>query len=256
MRLVERCLSFLWKVYVGIVFSIFAILFYPIMLLLLSRKVWKKHCFRIFVIWSWMMRIFCFYYVKKVSYSPPPKGPYIIVANHISYLDIFLMYSILPQHAFLFLGKSEILNYPIIKTYFKGLNIPVDRKDRQKSARSFILAKRAVGEGWSLVVFPEGGIPDQNPKMIRFKEGAFKLARALEIPIVPLTFTNNFKLFSDPLDFKGTAHPGVSRVYVHPFISVAKISELTDIELSNYCFELINAPILKEYPELLDKNEI
>lgn len=254
MRIVRNSLSLLWKIYVGIVFAVFAIVFYPFMLVLLSRKEWKKGSFRIFLFWSWMMRIFCFYHVRKIVYTPPPKGPYVIIANHVSYLDIFFMYSILPQHPFLFLGKSEILNYPIIKTYFKGLNIPVHRNDRQKSARSFILAKKAVGEGWSLVVFPEGGIPDDgNPKMIPFKEGAFKLARALQIPIVPLTFTNNFNLFSDPMDFNGTAHPGISRVYVHPHIDVNKINELTDKELSDYCFQVINGPLLLEYPALNDQ---
>ena len=244
----------LWKIYVGIIFVIFALALYPFFLILLTSEKGKKVSFRLFVFWSWMMRIFCFYHVKKVENAELPEGPYIIVANHTSYLDIFFMYSILPQHPFLFLGKGEILNYPILKTYFKGLNIPVHRNDRQKSARSFILAKKAVGEGWSLVVFPEGGIPDEgNPKMIPFKEGAFKLARALQIPIVPLTFTNNFNLFSDPMDFNGTAHPGISRVYVHPHIDVNKINELTDKELSDYCFQVINGPLLLEYPALNDQ---
>jgi 1-acyl-sn-glycerol-3-phosphate acyltransferase len=198
-----------------------------------------------------MMRIFCFYGVKKIKSNALPKGPYVIISNHSSYLDIFLMHSILPDHPFLFLGKSEILNYPIIKTYFKGLNIPVNRKDRQKSARSFIMAKRAVQEGWSIVIFPEGTIPDQdNPKMYPFKEGAFRLARALQIPIVPLTFTNNFKLFSDPGDFKGTARPGRSRLYIHPYVSVEDIASMSDKELSDHCFNLINQPLIQEYPEL------
>jgi 1-acyl-sn-glycerol-3-phosphate acyltransferase len=80
------------------------------------------------------------------------------------------MYSIFPKHPFLFLGKDEILTYPIIKTYFKGLNIPVYRKDKRKAAISFIQAKKAVRDGWSIVIFPEGGIPDENkPALIPFK---------------------------------------------------------------------------------------
>ena len=69
------------------------------------------------------MRIFCFYIVRNVQSAELPDGPYIIVANHTSYLDIFFMYSMLPKHPFVFLGKSEILTYPIIRTYFKNLNI-------------------------------------------------------------------------------------------------------------------------------------
>lgn len=250
MRLVIGIPSFIWKIYVGLIFVVFAVLFYPFMLILLSRPDWKQKSFHLFVFWSWMVRIFCFYFIRKVENHPLPKGPYVIVSNHSSYLDIFLMHSLLPNHPFLFLGKSEILNYPILKTYFKGLNIPVDRGDRQKSARSFILARKAVMDGWSIVVFPEGTIPDDNhPKMLPFKEGAFKLAKALQVPIVPITFSNNFKLFSDPENILGRAHPGVSKVYIHPFLSVNEMLKLSDRELSEKCFNIINAPLEKEYPE-------
>ncbi|TXI83389.1 MAG: 1-acyl-sn-glycerol-3-phosphate acyltransferase [Crocinitomicaceae bacterium] len=244
-------LGLLWKLYVGIIFVIFALALYPIFLVLLTSEKGKKISFRLFVFWSWMMRIFCLYHVKKVENAALPEGPYIIIANHSSYLDIFFMYSILPKHPFLFLGKGEILNYPILKTYFKGLNIPVHRKDRAKAAQSFHQAKKAVRQGWSIVIFPEGGIPDDdNPKMIPFKGGAFRLAKALEIPIVPITFTNHYKLFSDPEMLLGPARPGISRVYIHPAIEADKIAALGLTELMDECFTIINRPILEEHPHL------
>ncbi len=200
------------------------------------------------------MRVFCFYRVKKVIDSPIPEGPYIIVANHSSYLDIFFMYSILPKHPFLFLGKGEILSYPIIRTYFKGLNIPVYRKDRSKAATSFILAKKAVKEGWSLVIFPEGGIPDEgSPAMIPFKKGAFKLAKALNVPIIPVTFTNHYKLFSDPTNILGPARPGVSKIFIHETITAQAITEMTELELLRVCFDKINEALVKENPGLKNR---
>jgi 1-acyl-sn-glycerol-3-phosphate acyltransferase len=246
---VRGVLCFFWKCYVGIIFSFLALGLYPLFLIVLSCHKWKKASFYLFVCWSWAIRILCFYHVKKVKKSAIPKGPYIIISNHTSFLDIFFMYSILPHHPFLFLGKGEILNYPIIKTFFKGLNIPVYRKDRGKSAQSFILAKKAITNNWSLVIFPEGGIPDTNhPSMIPFKRGAFKLAKCLNIPIIPLTFTNHFELFSDPLDLLGSARPGISRVYIHECIPIEKIATLDENELAALCFEIINEPIKKEYP--------
>ena len=146
-------LSFLWKCYIGTIFCVLALGLYPVFLVVLSRKSWKKYSFKLFVLWSWLMRICCLYQVKFVRKADLPRGPYIIIANHASYLDIFFMYSILPQNRFLFLGKSEILSYPIIGTYFRGLNIPVDRKDRTKAAISLTKAQKAVKEGWSKVLF-------------------------------------------------------------------------------------------------------
>jgi 1-acyl-sn-glycerol-3-phosphate acyltransferase len=230
---------------------VFAVAFYPFFLIVLFNPKWKKLSFRLFIVWSYLMRIFCFYPVRAMKKSPLPEGPYIIIANHTSYLDIFLMYSILPKHPFVFLGKSEILTYPIIKTYFKDLNIPVYRGDRSKAGKSYLQAAKAVNDGWSLAIFPEGGIPDhQCPKMIPLKDGAFKLAKELQIPLVPITFTNNFKLFSDPTEILGPAGPGFARIYFHEAISVATINQLETKELNKMCFDIINAPILKEYPHL------
>ena len=250
MKKLTGILSLFWKCWVGLVFVVFAILLYPFFLVVLSKNEWKKKSFRLFVFWSWLMRVFCLYPVIRKKMAQLPEGPYIIVANHTSYLDIFLMYSILPKHPFLFLGKGEILNYPIIKTYFKGLNIPVHRTDRVKAAKSFIQAKKAVEEGWSIVIFPEGGIPDfDNPKMVPFKNGAFRLAKELKIPIIPITFTNHYQLFSDPTQVLGPARPGFSHVHIHPFLSKERINSLTEKDLSDVCFDIINEPILKENPQ-------
>lgn len=250
MKKVLGVLSLIWKVYIGILFTIMAIFFFPFIYPLLFSDRNKKRAFYVFVVWSWTFRILCFYHTRKIRRAKLPEGPYIILANHISYLDIFLMYSILPQNRFLFLGKGELLRYPIIKAYFKHLNIPVHRGDRVKAARSLIHASREVKKGWSIVIFPEGGIPTKNPKMMPFKSGAFQLAKSLNLPIVPITFTNNHLLFSDPSFILGPARPGVSRVYMHDFISAEDVARMDQKELMAHCHKLLNGPLLEEYPEL------
>ena len=246
MKYVKAIFSNLWKVYVGAVFFTTGLLYYPFLFTLLLNKKWHKSTHFFLVSWSFTIRICCFYFVRKVKSSPIPEGPYIVIANHSSYLDIYLMPSIIPNSHLLFLGKSELLNYPFLRTYFKKLHIPVFRNDKLKAAKSFIQAKKAVNQGWSLMIFPEGGIPDENlPKMVPFKEGAFKLAKTLNIPIVPVTFISNYKLLTDPGNVFGSAHPGISRVYIHEYISIEKVKELSEIQLMNLCFEIVNEPLLK-----------
>lgn len=232
--------GFIYKLYIALVFIISMLLYYLPILILKQKESTKKATFKVFLMWSWTVRIFAFVHVKFIRKVSLPKGPYIIISNHASYFDIFLMYSIFPQHEFLFLGKSEILNYPLVKTFFKDLNIPVYRKDRLKAAKSFVTAKKSVSNGWSLVIFPEGGIPDDNlPNMKEFKDGAFKLAKAANVPLVPVSFLNNYKLFSDPDKLLGEAHPGISKVYQHDIIYPEKIEHLSVDELKEYCFNLI-----------------
>jgi 1-acyl-sn-glycerol-3-phosphate acyltransferase len=243
-----------WKLYIAIVFFIFAIVLYPFFWCLQLKAAWRKFGFQIFILWSWLLRIFCFYPVRIKLNSPLPQAPFIIVSNHSSYLDIFLLPSILPSYPFAFLGKAEILKYPIVRTYFKALNIPVYRKDKTKAGQAFGQAKKAMEDGWSIVIFPEGTIPESNiPQMLPFKNGAFRLAQSLNVPILPLTFSQNFHLFSDPTQILGPAHPGVVEVFIHPFISVEEISNSSIEQISEKCFQIIEAPLVEAHPHLFKK---
>ena len=142
------------------------------------------------------------------------------------------------------MGKSEILSYPLLKTFFKRLNIPVFRKDRLKAARSFIQAKQCLAEGWAIVIFPEGGIPDlKQPQMAEFKEGAFKLAKSMGVPIVPITFVDNYHLFSDLTKVFGSAHPGIARIVIHPVISAEEVQQASELEMMQRTFDCIAQPL-------------
>jgi len=194
--------------------------------------------------------ILCFYRFEKLSNNPLPEAPYIIVANHSSYLDIFFMPALMSKNKYLFLGKSEILKYPLIKTFFKRLHIPVFRDNPIKAGKSLVRARQELKNGWSLVIFAEGEIPnDDSPKMIPFKDGAFRLAKKAKVPIVPITFLTNYKLLSDPDNITGPASPGASKLHIHPFISKEEVVSLSQEELMKKCFDIINEPILKQFPQ-------
>ena len=96
MRIIIGIIGLIWKLHIAAVFFITAIIFYPLIVPFLFSDKTRNHSFNFFVAWSWAVRIFCFYFVSKKKVSPLPEGSYIIVANHMSYLDIFLMPSILP----------------------------------------------------------------------------------------------------------------------------------------------------------------
>lgn len=244
MRYFLGLLSLLWKVYIALVFFFWAIVLFPFFISIVSFKKTKKYSFKIFVFWSYAFRICCLYPMRKILHAPLPEGPYIIVANHTSYLDIFFMYSILPQYPFMFMGKSEILSYPIVRTYFKNMNVPVDRSNKSRSTRAFMGALKAYRDGYALAIFPEATFPTENlPQMLPFKAGAFKLAKQLDAPILPLTFTNNYLLFSEPTIWLGPARPGLAVVHIHPVISIEEVKALTEEELLEKCYTTIAGPL-------------
>lgn len=229
----------LWKIYIGLVFVITLILFYPILWIFLSFESLKPYSFKINIFWSRCVSILCFYAVENTGEEIPSQDAFIIIANHTSYLDIFMLYRMLPNNKFLFLGKSELLKYPLVKTYFKKLNIPVDRTSTIKSAKAFIQARKALQNDWCITVFPEGGILDPTPNMGPFKSGAFQLAKSAQTAILPITFMNNYRLFSDPSYLLFPAMPGLVKVHIHPLISKDETAYTDLNELKNKTYHSI-----------------
>ena len=171
---------------------------------------------------------------------------YVVCANHISYLDIILMYLILP-HDFAFLGKSELLKWPIIRMFFKrGIDIPVYRNSISRAARCLEEAKVALVNGRSVIVFPEGGWDDRVKELRRFKNGAFQLAIDSKVSILPLTFKNNYDLFTDSTDFSGGAKPGLAKVVVHDSIETSSLTRKDLISLRDKTFSVIQKELLNE----------
>ena len=217
--MMKMVFSNLYKLYAYSLFTATLFVFYPITALLVLNPKTRKWSTPVFLGWSYLLSVLFLIFVKKQG-AKPDKNPKIIIANHTSYLDIFMMYQILPMHNIVFMGKSEILTYPLIKTYFKHLHIPVDRSDKRKAAQSMLMAKRKLQEGWSIVIFPEGGIPDHiAPEMAPFKPGAFVMAQKNQVSILPLSLQSHYKLLSEPQNLKGNARPGLAKVYYHAEIA-------------------------------------
>lgn len=180
---------------------------------------------------------------KKVEFAsklPPP--PYIICPNHTSYLDIFLTYSIFPDY-FLFMGKKELGSVPVFNIYFKKMNILVDRRNAKLAHKAFVRAGEEAKKGSSLVLFPEGTIPDSAPLMKAFKNGAFRLAIENQIPIVPVSYKNNYKLMQDSFSFGAKARPGKSLVYVHKAIPTKGMNETDLLNLRQEVRETIGSEL-------------
>ena len=176
----------------------------------------------------------------------PKDAPYIVCANHASYLDILLMFLILPDD-FAFLGKAEVLKWPIINVFFlKGVDIPVYRGSVKRAKECLDLADMALKEGRSIAIFPEGGMDINNHRLRRFKNGAFKLAIDNQAPIIPITFLNNWRLFSDHADLLGSGSPGIAKIKIHKAIGPGLEPYKDLVSLRDKTYSLIETA-LEEY---------
>ena len=114
-----------------------------------------------------------------------PKGTYVLVANHGSYMDIPALMVTLPLQ-FRFFAKKSLYKIPFLGTHLRRAgHLPVDRSNARNSLKSMTEGARIIGERHvSVVLFPEGG---RSAKGLReFKEGAVYIAIKAGVPVVPI----------------------------------------------------------------------
>jgi len=121
-----------------------------------------------------------------------PKQSYVFVANHQSFLDVFAVYGWLPNN-FKWLMKKELRKVPFVGTACSVAgHIFVDRSNPRAALQSMDHIKKELVDGISTVIFPEG-TRTKTGEMGRFKQGAFKIAMDMGLPVVPLSLGGFFK---------------------------------------------------------------
>lgn len=150
------------------------------------------------------------------------------------------------------MGKAELLKVPFFRRFFHKMNIPVNRKSHVASHKAFLRAASDIDRKISITLFPEGTIHHHGPVMGRFKNGPFRLAIEKQVPIVPVTFMDNWLLLPDDY-YRRVGHPGTARVIIHKPIETKGMTEADLEALKENVYRVISAPLEKEYPESFEK---
>ena len=123
--LLRKILQPAYTAYVIITFSIGLAITFPVFLLLsignnvASRKIIHSIIFYWARIWLWVIGM-----PLRVDGPKPAAGRYIVVANHISYLDTVVLFPGLP-HYFRALGKKEFSRVPLMGFLYKQIAIMI-----------------------------------------------------------------------------------------------------------------------------------
>ena len=189
--------------------------------------------------------VLLFYKIERKSELDKNQA-FVFCPNHTSYLDIMLIYIAIPIY-FHTMGKAELQKVPLFRRFFDRMNIPVNRKSRIDSHRAFVRAGNDIDKGISITLFPEGTIHNNGPVMGRFKNGPFKLAVEKQIPIVPVTFLNNWLLLPDDY-YNRVGHPGIANVIIHEPIPTIGMGENDIDRLKEKVYAVISKPLQEKYP--------
>lgn len=181
-----------------------------------------------------------FYFDEKLDKNQT----YIYCANHTSILDIMIM-CLLAKGKFHFMGKDELLNNPVLRIFFKTIDIAVNRDSKISSFKAFKKASQNLDKGMSLIIFPEGKIDDHYPpKLHAFKNGPFRLAIEKKVPILPVTIPNVWKIMWDDGGKYGTK-PGICDIYIHKPVHTEHLSVEDADDLKQDVYDKINSKLIQ-----------
>jgi 1-acyl-sn-glycerol-3-phosphate acyltransferase len=124
----------------------------------------------------------------RVSYEGrdriPWRGPAVLVANHLSLLDILVLYGLF--RPFKWVSKAELFKVPIVGWNMRLNDYVAVRRGHADSVRQMMAhCRRHLDAGSPVLLFPEG-TRSEDGRLQRFKDGAFKLALDAGVPVIPI----------------------------------------------------------------------
>jgi len=146
---------------------------------------------------------------------------YVIVANHQSQFDIFVIYGWMPVD-FRWVMKIQLRKVPFLGyTCYRIGHVFIDRSHPDRAKATINEAKDRIKGGTSIMFFPEG-TRSMDGNLIEFKKGAFKFALDMGLPVLPVTIVGtrnvlpakSMKLF-----------PGRAKLVIHDPIDIDAYTE-------------------------------
>ena len=141
---------------------------------------------------------------------------YIVVSNHQSLYDIFVLFGWLRMDL-KWVIKKELRAFPVFGyAAEKGGNVLIDRSNPKEAYESLQKARERITGGTSLIILPEG-TRSRTGELGEFKKGAFWLAQHLDVPILPVTIINTRNILPpDTLDL----FPGRAVMKIHEPVDI------------------------------------
>jgi 1-acyl-sn-glycerol-3-phosphate acyltransferase len=126
----------------------------------------------------------------------PVDRPSVLVPNHSSYLDSFVLAAVLPPR-FVFLAKKELDRSAFLSIFLRRLGtLFAERMSAEQGVHDAAAAVDAVRAGQGLVVYPEGTFY-RAPGLRPFKLGGFLIAAQAGVPLLPVTMRGMRSILRD-----------------------------------------------------------
>jgi 1-acyl-sn-glycerol-3-phosphate acyltransferase len=119
----------------------------------------------------------------------PKRGPAIIAANHVSFLDSFFIPLVIKRRKMTYLAKADYFKSWKTAWFFRSVGqIPTEREGGDRSRQALEIALEVLEQGSLLGIYPEG-TRSPDGRIYRGRTGVARLALAAGVPVIPVGVT-------------------------------------------------------------------
>lgn len=140
---------------------------------------------------AWSRRVFERLGIELAVHGAPLPGAKLIVANHVSWLDIHAIHAVCPEARFV--SKADVRRWPLLNRLVDSAGTLYLERERSRDALRVVhQMAAALREGDTVAVFPEGTTGDGHA-LLPFHANLMQAAVATGVPVQPVALR-----FSEP----------------------------------------------------------
>lgn len=118
--------------------------------------------------------------IRRIVIGTPPRAPYFLVSNHLSYVDIILLYTCLDG---VFIAKSDMRRWPVLGPLASLFGtVWVNREVRRDAVRVLDLIEEAIHRGDGVILFAEG-TTSSGQALLPMRPALFDWAARKQFPV-------------------------------------------------------------------------
>ncbi len=244
--MIKKAATFLFSIYGFTVFVVLMLLLFPFIVLvsLLPFPVDGNWVYKIARLWATL-----FFFFTGIRYRAINKEFYrkdqtfILISNHISYMDIPMMMLATRWRTLRVLGKAEMTRIPIFGFIYKSGAITIQRNNAEDRKASVEKMKTIAKNHISVAIYPEGTFNQTDQPLKSFYDGAFRLAIDLQLPLLPILFPDTRERLNQKSIFSMT--PGICRAVFLPAISTTGLTANDLYSLKEKAHHLMTEELIK-----------
>src|SRR5712691_2617491 len=124
----------------------------------------------------------CFYHVTAFGLEHLPAGGFLLLPNHISWVDAIVLQLACPR-PIRYIIDQEFYHKPILRPFLRIVGcIPIDTRSSRSAIRA---AAEKIADGEIVCLFPEGQL-SRSGTLLRLRRGYELIAHHADAPVVPV----------------------------------------------------------------------